>query len=94
MGVVESEGRIVERKVSLSEARTSDAVLRTGAQVVSKSAVLRSAADAAGRGAPSQAIGDMTLYRLYRCGLRGWLKSKVRWSSFWTFKHEKQRKSW
>lgn len=50
VGVVESEGRIVERKVSLSEARTSDAVLRTGAQVVSKSAVLRSAADAAGRG--------------------------------------------
>ena len=32
------------------EARPSDAVLRTGAQLVSKSAVLRSAADAAGRG--------------------------------------------
>ncbi|CAJ1364857.1 unnamed protein product [Effrenium voratum] len=50
LGVVESEGRIVERKVSVSEARTTDAVLRAGAEVVSKSSVLRSAADAARRG--------------------------------------------
>lgn len=59
VGVVESEGRIVERKVSLGEARTSDAVLRTGAQVVSKSAVLRSAADAAGRGSLLTDLGSM-----------------------------------
>ena len=39
-----------KRVLPKRQARTSDAVLRTGAQVVSKSAVLRSAADAAGRG--------------------------------------------
>lgn len=59
IGVVESEGRIVERKVSLGEARPSDAVLRTGAQLVSKSAVLRSAADAAGRGSYLTDLGSM-----------------------------------
>ena len=41
---------LLPKKTILRQARTSDAVLRTGAQVVSKSAVLRSAADAAGRG--------------------------------------------
>ncbi|CAE7338639.1 CATSPER1, partial [Symbiodinium natans] len=50
VGVVESEGRIVERKVSVTEARTTDAVLRAGAEVVSKSAVLRQAAETARRG--------------------------------------------
>lgn len=55
----------IDTPVPSPEARRSDAVLRTGAEVVSKSAVLRSAANAAanaaGRGRVLSDTSDTTL---------------------------------